>query len=75
MEHCYIGQLLKFLDLHYRTAHEQNIHHFEFGKMIQLQQSFDIVVANGAPAEIAVLPNNPEVIISEQVNSSASENT
>ena len=35
----------------------------------------DSVWANGAPAAIAVFPNNPEVIISEHVNSSPSENT
>ena len=29
-----------------------------------------IVIANGAPTSIAVLPNKPEVIIWEHVNSS-----
>ena len=37
--------------------------------------SLATVRANGAPEAIAVLPNNPEVIISEHVNSSPSENT
>ena len=32
-------------------------------------------MAKGDPTAIAVLPNNPEVIISEHVNSSPSENT